>query len=437
MSSPKGVVADESIAEPVTASNNTDADDRQGSCFTGAIAFLRNIPIFWKVLCCIIAMGVIPILISTVIGDDAYQHLKNEIEYLLNEQNYHNYTTIKDAVHEDYVTLLAATLHKNFEHIHVKAEVELFSMFNNFNRVFDRTHDSIAHKQERFLVYRANCLKILDNNRNPNRSFQMELNGFGDITAEEFMALHTVRFVPRDQGSKDVGPVSQPTATSWRSIDCAEQVQMTPVKNYIATGPSSSVFAATATLESLLKKHNQHVSLSEQQLIDCMPEGEGDIYSAYEFLKTHGVTNGTVYPYKGTKQKCLPVEGQPNYKLINYGYTEKPDLFDLLDKKGPVTVYVAVNEAWQFYSNGVIDTCGKEVNHAVVLAGVTEGPAFSYWLIKNSWGPDWGIGGYARVDYHSKNFDNECGMNLVAMHLEEIALENVQFASRVPPTVKI
>ncbi len=41
-------------------------------------------------------------------------------------------------------------------------------------------------------------------------------------------------------------------------------------------------------------------------------------------------------------------------------------------------------------------------NHDITLIGVTQ----SYWIIRNSWGADWGEKGYMRV----KRGGNVCGM---------------------------
>ena len=46
--------------------------------------------------------------------------------------------------------------------------------------------------------------------------------------------------------------------------------------------------------------------------------------------------------------------------------------------------------------------CGTDLNHAVLLVGY--GP--DYWKLKNSWGSDWGEGGYFRL----KRGKNMCGI---------------------------
>ncbi len=58
----------------------------------------------------------------------------------------------------------------------------------------------------------------------------------------------------------------------------------------------------------------------------------------------------------------------------------------------PVTVGVDATK-WSHYASGVFDTCGKNIDHAVLLVGVVNGA----WKIKNSWGTSWGEKGFIRL----------------------------------------
>lgn len=99
-------------------------------------------------------------------------------------------------------------------------------------------------------------------------------------------------------------------------------------------------------------------------------------------------------PVDGNKS-WIPVE---QIKKIIYNY-------------GPLAIDVDAR-AWYKYQTGVMrNHCAEDVNHAVVLAGygTEEYPDgnVDYWVVRNSWGPDWGEGGYVRL--YRGNESNTCG----------------------------
>ena len=77
---------------------------------------------------------------------------------------------------------------------------------------------------------------------------------------------------------------------------------------------------------------------------------------------------------------------------------------------GPVAVSVSTNtDDWRYYSGGIIQTkkCGWMTDHIVVAVGYGEEPngdqpAHPYLIIKNTWGPNWGEDGYARISLRSR-----------------------------------
>jgi hypothetical protein len=83
----------------------------------------------------------------------------------------------------------------------------------------------------------------------------------------------------------------------------------------------------------------------------------------------------------------------------------------------PVSVAIdAGGQAFQFYSEGVFTgDCGTDLDHgvAVVGYGVSDVDGTPYWIVKNSWGPSWGEGGYIRMQRGAGN-GGLCGIAMEA-----------------------
>ena len=67
----------------------------------------------------------------------------------------------------------------------------------------------------------------------------------------------------------------------------------------------------------------------------------------------------------------------------------------------PVSVAVDASN-WSTYKTGVFSKCGTSINHAVVAIGWT---STNDWIIRNSWGSNWGENGYIRL-----KTGNTCGI---------------------------
>jgi hypothetical protein len=67
---------------------------------------------------------------------------------------------------------------------------------------------------------------------------------------------------------------------------------------------------------------------------------------------------------------------------------------------GPVGAAMCVGDHFRDYTGGVFqtnETCSLVVNHAIVLVGWDDSE--QAWILRNSWGPDWGESGYMRIRY--------------------------------------
>jgi C1A family cysteine protease len=80
----------------------------------------------------------------------------------------------------------------------------------------------------------------------------------------------------------------------------------------------------------------------------------------------------------------------------------------------PVSIAIeADTRVFQMYTGGVLtsEACGTNLDHGVLIVGYGEESGIPYWLVKNSWGPSWGEGGYIKIERSdSTNDPGICGI---------------------------
>lgn len=248
-----------------------------------------------------------------------------------------------------------------------------------------------------------------------HHSYFLEMNRFGDLLNHEFVAtmngfrgniLNTKRV-----GATFIEPAGYelPAQVDWR-----EKGAVTPVKNQGACG-SCWAFSATGSLEGQhFRKTGKLVSLSEQNLVDCVKGdncGGGDYDQAFTYIKKNGgIDTEKSYPYAGSNGMCF-------YNASSVGATDKgfvrvtrgseSALMKAIASVGPVSVAIdASRVSFQFYKHGIYNNpnCGGIIlDHAVLAVGYGDG----YFLVKNSWGADWGEKGYIKM---TRDGSNQCGI---------------------------
>jgi len=191
---------------------------------------------------------------------------------------------------------------------------------------------------------------------------------------------------------------------------------------FVQTG-SCWAFSAVATIEGLHHiTKGELVSLSEQELVDCVRGGSdgcngGYVEDAFEFLaKKGGIASETNYPYKGVNKNCkVKKESDGVAKIKGYEAVPANSEKALLKAVAHQPVSVSIEgggSAFQFYSGGIFTgECGTEIDHSVTVVGYGKGgDGTKYWLVKNSWGTEWGEKGYIRMKRDIDAKEGLCGI---------------------------
>ena len=209
-----------------------------------------------------------------------------------------------------------------------------------------------------------------------------------------------------------------PEKYDWRKHN-----KVSSVKNQESCG-SCWAFSATEAVEGAWAiKHNVLFNLSQQELVDCSYQNKGcnggSMTQAFEFIIENGLCTNLSYPYVAQQGECQKDQCEPVVKLSNYSDIEENNekVLKRAVYRQPVSVAIQANKrSFQMYQSGIYSDldCGFQLDHGVLLVGYGYDLLndMDYWIIKNSWGPQWGENGYIRIQ---RNIEDERGLCGVAM----------------------
>ncbi|XP_066448565.1 cathepsin K-like [Eleutherodactylus coqui] len=276
---------------------------------------------------------------------------------------------------------------------------------------YSKNYSSTREEVFRRKIWEETWNKVQKHNKladEGSSKYWMAMNHFADLTLGEIKRKNCLS----SNGDETNIPVytselrqDLPEHVDWRDQKC-----VTDAKNQGLCG-SCWAFATVGVIESRsCIKNGKLMTLSEQQLVDCDTVDKAccgglPIY-ALTYVTRNGIMKAEDYEYEQKQNAC----GYKEDKAIQLNFTKYyslPDEASIASSvalEGPVTVGFAVDQDFMLYSRGIFDgDCADSANHAIIAVGYgteknDDDKEVPYWIIKNSWGPEWGEDGFAKVE---------------------------------------
>lgn len=304
------------------------------------------------------------------------------------------------------------------------ASIGSYPSFEEFQKLYNKTYERDLINQ-RAQIYSQNIQFISQHNSNPLNGYRLDINQWTDLTWDEFQQKR-LGIPPQPQSlnpstlldkSLEVESLNQslsktiPENWDWRWT-------LPEIKDQGDCG-SCWAFSTVCSIEhKMFFRYNQIRNLSEQQFIDCERKSfgcrGGFLSSAFSFAVRNRLALNNSYPYVGVQNRCnnsLKIVRVPNIR--GYGVNRKPltnSLLQSLTYQRVLSVGIEVNQAFRFYSSGIFNgPCNENINHAVNIVGFTR----DYWIVRNSWGKEWGESGHMRVARVNPPI---CGLGVMAYY---------------------
>ncbi|KAB0798068.1 hypothetical protein PPYR_05111 [Photinus pyralis] len=218
----------------------------------------------------------------------------------------------------------------------------------------------------------------------------------------------------------------KPGNVDWRRLNCSSPI------TFQGKCRGSFAFAVTAAIEAqMCYKTGQYTVLSAQNLIDCTMVAPfenagcdgGALEPTFDYVVNVGINSEEDYPYTASISKCKYNQEKSVGRINDYMSIDEGDeetMEYILNNVGPIAVGIdATHKSFADYRGGVYyePNCKSDIeslNHAVLLVGYgVEPDGTKYWLIRNSYGTEWGDKGYGKI---ARTATNHCGINTYAVY---------------------
>nr|ACU86976.1 silicatein-like protein [Aulosaccus sp. GV-2009] len=319
----------------------------------------------------------------------------------------------------------ASSLHKTAQHrLHFKHVEE----WSQWKLKHTKSYESSLQELEHHLVWLSNKKYVDYHNANQHIfGYTLALNHLGDVTEKQYQDTYTCYSAASSiqrasirvhETPPNFNASSYPDSMDWRTKGAVGSVK----NQWYGQCDSCYAFSAVGALEGATALAKGYfVSLSEQNIIDCsIPYGNygcsgGNHYNSFMYvIANDGIDKQSSYTYKGRQDSCSYSDnyrGSSQSGIVQIKSGDESSLLAAVYSMGPIAVAVdARSNAFKYYSSGVFDSSrctSTNLAHSMLLTGYGAYQGKNYWLLKNSWGSQWGMSGYIMM---TRNGYNQCGI---------------------------
>jgi C1A family cysteine protease len=203
-----------------------------------------------------------------------------------------------------------------------------------------------------------------------------------------------------------VRPAGAPAMFDWRVHGA-----VTPVNDQGQCGSSVAIALAEVAEGANFVENRVLQPLSIPQIKNCAAGCLGSTITGTInwFLNNYGGEIATAESYGTASTTCASNTSRTGATLrarVNIETKNEARMMSALIKMGPIAVLMDASSL-QSYTTGV-EKCLHQnpANDALVIVGYNTETPVPYWIVKNSWGKDWGEGGYVML----RLGHNDCGI---------------------------
>ncbi|XP_047333073.1 cysteine proteinase RD21A-like [Impatiens glandulifera] len=267
-----------------------------------------------------------------------------------------------------------------------RSDEEMMDIYKTWMTKHGKAYNGIEESEKRFNIFKDNLL-FVDVHNSEERTYKVGLNMFADLTDEEYRSYYLgMKYDARDQFVQSKLASQRYAASSGEnlpeSVDWRKEGAVGPIKD-------------------------------QGECVNCKSI---DTESDYPYLVADGVCNTTKL-----NKKMVSID---SYEFVpaNNEYALKKAV-----AHQPISVAIeAYGREFRLYESGIFTgNCGTALDHAVAAVGYGSEHGVDYWIVRNSWGENWGEEGYVRLKRNVFSRKGKCGIAMLASY--PVKTENATF----------